>query len=97
MNEWNLRRWDKTSGRCREVVAREGSTYMLLQDTNINERYTCSVCVEQLYHLFLNRICAEMAELSTNAREYEKAINFYKEGLTYDDTHIPVRVRFFRG
>ena len=32
-----------------------------------------------------------MAELSTNAREYEKAINFYKEGLTYDDTHIPVR------
>lgn len=35
-----------------------------------------------------------MAELSTNAREYEKAINFYKEGLTYDDTHIPVRVHF---
>ena len=30
--------------------------------------------------------------MSTNAREYEKAINFYKEGLTYDDTHIPVRV-----
>jgi len=40
----------------------------------------------------LYRICAEMAELSTSAREYEKAINFYKEGLTYDDTHIPVRV-----
>ena len=35
-----------------------------------------------------------MAELSTNAREYEKAINFYKEGLTYDDTHIPVSVHF---
>lgn len=35
-----------------------------------------------------------MAELSTNAREYEKAINFYKEGLTYDDTHILVRVHF---
>jgi len=44
-----------------------------------------------VYH---SRICAEMAELSTNAREYEKAINFYKEGLTYDDTHIPVRVHF---
>ena len=38
------------------------------------------------------RICAEMAELSTNAREYEKAINFYKEGLTYDETHLPVIV-----
>ena len=35
-----------------------------------------------------------MAELSTNTREYEKAINFYKEGLTYDNTHIPVRVHF---
>ena len=33
-----------------------------------------------------------MAELSTNAREYEKAINFYKEGLTYDETHLPVSV-----
>ena len=44
--------------------------------------------------IFFIRICAEMAELSTNTREYEKAINFYKEGLTYDNTHIPVRVHF---
>lgn len=44
--------------------------------------------------IFLDRICAEMAELSTSAREYEKAINFYKEGLTYDDTHLPVSVHF---
>ncbi|CAH3123731.1 unnamed protein product [Pocillopora meandrina] len=35
------------------------------------------------------KICAEMAELSTTAREFEKAINFYKEGLTYDETHVP--------
>ena len=31
-----------------------------------------------------------MAELSTSAREYDKAINFYKEGLLYDETYIPV-------
>ncbi len=37
-----------------------------------------------------------MAELSTNAREYEKAINFYKEGLTYDETHIPVSVNMLQ-
>ena len=36
-----------------------------------------------------------MAELSTTAREYEKAINFYKEGLTYDETHLPVRADLF--
>ena len=41
---------------------------------------------------FVTRICSEMAELSTNAREYEKAINFYKEGLTYDETYVPVSV-----
>ena len=35
-----------------------------------------------------------MAELSTSAREYDKAINFYKEGLTYDDTHLPVSLYF---
>lgn len=33
-----------------------------------------------------------MAELSTTAREFEKAINFYKEGLTYDETHVPVSI-----
>lgn len=37
-----------------------------------------------------------MAELSTNAREYEKAINFYKEGLTYDETHLPVIVNVLK-
>ena len=31
-----------------------------------------------------------MAELASNNREYEKAINFYKEGLTYDETYTPV-------
>ena len=57
-----------------------------------------SVCLcARLYVLYFNiaffpRICAEMAELSSNAREYEKAINFYKEGLTYDETHLPVSV-----
>ena len=39
---------------------------------------------------FLDRICAEMAELASTAREYDKAINFYKEGLTYDETYVPV-------
>ena len=32
-----------------------------------------------------------MAELSITARDYTKAINFYKEGLTYDETYLPVR------
>ena len=32
-----------------------------------------------------------MAELSITARDYAKAINFYKEGLTYDETYLPVR------
>lgn len=31
-----------------------------------------------------------MAELASTAREYDKAINFYKEGLTYDETYVPV-------
>ncbi|EDO49516.1 predicted protein, partial [Nematostella vectensis] len=34
------------------------------------------------------KICSEMAEISTASREYDKAINFYKEALVYDDTHI---------
>ena len=33
-----------------------------------------------------------MAELASNAREYDKAINFYKEGLAYDETYLPVWV-----
>ena len=41
--------------------------------------------------LLIDRICAEMAELSITARDYAKAINFYKEGLTYDETYLPVR------
>lgn len=46
----------------------------------------------QHIEICFDRICAEMAELSTTAREFEKAINFYKEGLTYDETHVPVSI-----
>lgn len=35
-----------------------------------------------------------MVELFINVREYEKVINFYKEGLIYDDIYILVRVYF---
>ena len=38
----------------------------------------------------LHRICAEMAELASNNKEYEKAINFYKESLAYDETYTQV-------
>ena len=31
-----------------------------------------------------------MAEIHTTTRDYDKAIKSYKEGLAYDDTHIPV-------
>jgi hypothetical protein len=31
-----------------------------------------------------------MAEISASSRDYEKAINFYKEALAYDDTHKSV-------
>lgn len=39
---------------------------------------------------FIYSICAEMAELSISGREYDKAINFYKEALTFDETYLPV-------
>lgn len=60
--------------------------------------FCLSVCIFAFNYglVFFHRICAEMAELSTNAREYEKAINFYKEGLTYDETHIPVSVNMLQ-
>lgn len=74
-------------------------TFLLLRGTNMHEKcaWACTdLCflhwTISFFVFFLYRICAEMAELSTSTREYEKAINFYKEGLTYDDTHIPVRV-----
>ena len=31
-----------------------------------------------------------MAELASNNKEYEKAINFYKESLAYDETYTQV-------
>ncbi|CAH3021819.1 unnamed protein product [Porites evermanni] len=42
------------------------------------------------------KICAEMAELSITARDYAKAINFYKEGLTYDETYLPAMLQLAR-
>ena len=59
-----------------------------MSNTRINSLYqnTLSFCL-----LLIDRICAEMAELSITARDYAKAINFYKEGLTYDETYLPVR------
>ena len=34
-----------------------------------------------------------MAEISTSVKDYDKAINCYKEGLSYDETHIPVSMK----
>lgn len=36
------------------------------------------------------RICCDIAEMSTNKKEYDLAIKSYKEALSYDSSHAKV-------
>lgn len=88
-----------------QVYQRSGNTEETLKTLtrakDVQSRVLRRVGVEQpdavkAQRLQAAKICAEMAELASNAREYDKAINFYKEGLAYDETYLPAMLELAR-